>query len=162
MPTLTDKDIQILKQVAFKAAVDAAVVDASISGDGFDTDAFEKYTSYFNEQLFGLINSTGGLEAATASVVAAFPGATVTAISEAPSAAAVPAPVPGARPISADSSDDELWQDVITNRKDWWDNRNDKRNPKAPDFKHKTIVKGKYPVGLWFDRAPAWAKEALS
>jgi hypothetical protein len=160
MPTLTDKDIQILKQVAFKAAVDAAVVDAEVSGEGFDTDNFEGHLGYFNEQLFGLINSTGGVESTTAQVAATFPGATVTPIQQAPSAA--PAPVPGAKPISADSSDDELWQDVVTNRSDWWDNRNDKRNAKAPDFKHKTIVKGKYPLGLWFDRAPAWAKEALA
>ncbi|CAM8945704.1 unnamed protein product [Rhodiola kirilowii] len=30
-----------------------------------------------------------------------------------------------------------LWQLFFTNPQEWWDNRKDKRNPRAPDFKHK-------------------------
>ncbi|KAL9681076.1 hypothetical protein QQ045_012857 [Rhodiola kirilowii] len=30
-----------------------------------------------------------------------------------------------------------LWQLFFANPQEWWDNRKDKRNPRAPDFKHK-------------------------
>jgi len=38
---------------------------------------------------------------------------------------------------------------------EWWDNRMSKRNPRAPNFKHKATNKA-----LWIDnvRTPNWAK----
>jgi hypothetical protein len=48
------------------------------------------------------------------------------------------------------------WADLAASGKGWWDNRENKRNPKAPDFKPKQsnrkISEG---VGLWLDKAPA-------
>eukprot|EP00897_Mesotaenium_endlicherianum_P006029 jgi/Mesen1/5454/ME000273S04693 len=42
------------------------------------------------------------------------------------------------QPIGADArSKEELWEDLYHNPQDFWDNRLDKRNPRAPDFKHK-------------------------
>lgn len=56
-------------------------------------------------------------------------------------------------------SAEELWQAFFANPVDWWDNRMNKRNPKAPDFKHKDTgealwVEGKY--------NPPWVKSQLA
>ena len=53
------------------------------------------------------------------------------------------------RIISSGSQDElieTLWRDVCEHSDQWWDNRFSKRNPKAPDFKHKTTKKA-----LWID-----------
>lgn len=42
-----------------------------------------------------------------------------------------------------------LWENLQANPGDWWDNRMDKRNPLAPDFKHK-----KSGEGLWLSDKP--------
>lgn len=59
----------------------------------------------------------------------------------------------GGKPAAAPSGDkrptEELWADYQANPSRWWDNRDDKRNPKAPDFKHKDTGEG-----LWLDSAP--------
>ena len=41
-------------------------------------------------------------------------------------------------------------------RRRWWDNRQNKRNPKAPDFKHKDTGDG-----IWLSSAPQWAQDEL-
>ncbi|KAM1484000.1 hypothetical protein FF1_035774 [Malus domestica] len=53
----------------------------------------------------------------------------------------------------------ELWQAFFANPVDWWDNRNTKRNPKYPDFKHKDTGEA-----LWIEgrNNPPWVKSQLA
>ncbi|ESW24981.1 hypothetical protein PHAVU_004G177000 [Phaseolus vulgaris] len=48
------------------------------------------------------------------------------------------------------------WNDLVQNPAKWWDNRLDKRNEKAPDFKHKDTGEG-----LWLDSSPSWVLAKL-
>jgi len=41
---------------------------------------------------------------------------------------------------------DIYWRHLISNPKEWWDNRATRKNLRAPDFKHKTTRKA-----LWID-----------
>ena len=54
--------------------------------------------------------------------------------------------------------DEQVWYEYFANPSQWWDNRLNKRNPKAPDFKHR--VSGK---ALWVDGwyTPKSAKDRL-
>ncbi|MQL90531.1 hypothetical protein Taro_023121 [Colocasia esculenta] len=57
------------------------------------------------------------------------------------------------------SSAEELWQAFFANPVDWWDNRKNKRNPRAPDFKHKHTGEA-----LWIEGRynPPWVKSQLA
>lgn len=46
---------------------------------------------------------------------------------------------------------DELWRQLMASPSDFWDNRANKRNPRAPDFKHK-----KNGGALWLNSKPSW------
>ncbi|XP_037408368.1 protein OSB2, chloroplastic-like isoform X2 [Triticum dicoccoides] len=51
----------------------------------------------------------------------------------------------------------ELWQSLVDSPQSWWDNRADKRSPKAPDFKHKDTGEA-----LWLSpKTPSWVTDAL-
>uniref|UniRef100_A0ACD5WL12 Uncharacterized protein n=1 Tax=Avena sativa TaxID=4498 RepID=A0ACD5WL12_AVESA len=51
----------------------------------------------------------------------------------------------------------DLLKNLVDNPQDWWDNRIDKRSPKAPDFKHKENGEA-----IWLNsRTPGWVTEAL-
>ncbi|KAL4378776.1 hypothetical protein GQ457_02G003530 [Hibiscus cannabinus] len=52
----------------------------------------------------------------------------------------------------------ELWQAFFANPTEWWDNRQNKRNPKYPDFKHKDTG-----VALWIEgrNTPHWVESQL-
>ncbi|KAL5136695.1 Protein OSB2, chloroplastic [Glycine soja] len=52
----------------------------------------------------------------------------------------------------------ETWNAFFANPGEWWDNRNNKRNPKAPDFKHKDTGEA-----LWIEGRynPPWVKSQL-
>ncbi|CAM0885195.1 unnamed protein product [Alopecurus aequalis] len=53
--------------------------------------------------------------------------------------------------------DADLWQNLVDNPQSWWDNRLDKRSPKAPDFKHKDTGEA-----LWLSpKTPSWITDAL-
>ncbi|KAK9097411.1 hypothetical protein Sjap_022908 [Stephania japonica] len=52
--------------------------------------------------------------------------------------------------------DEQSWNDLLDNPNKWWDNRSDKRNARAPDFKHKETGKG-----LWLDSSPIWVRDQL-
>lgn len=52
--------------------------------------------------------------------------------------------------------DGDSWKDLVQNPSSWWDNRLDKKNQKAPDFKNKDSGKV-----LWLDSAPEWALSSL-
>ncbi|XP_027922400.1 protein OSB3, chloroplastic/mitochondrial-like isoform X2 [Vigna unguiculata] len=51
---------------------------------------------------------------------------------------------------------DVSWNDLVQNPAKWWDNRVDKRNEKAPDFKHKETGEG-----LWLGSSPSWVLDKL-
>ncbi|KAM7257784.1 hypothetical protein ACFE04_013525 [Oxalis oulophora] len=57
------------------------------------------------------------------------------------------------------ASTEELWQAFFANPTEWWDNRNNKRNPKYPDFKHKDTGEA-----LWIEGRynPHWVKSQLA
>ncbi|KAG6532188.1 hypothetical protein ZIOFF_006027 [Zingiber officinale] len=54
----------------------------------------------------------------------------------------------------------KLWDDLVLNPLDWFDNREDKLNglihPKYPDFKNRKTYQG-----LWVNSAPSWVSERL-
>ncbi|KDP27688.1 hypothetical protein JCGZ_19727 [Jatropha curcas] len=51
---------------------------------------------------------------------------------------------------------DESWKNLVENTNKWWDNRLNKRNVKAPDFKHKETGEA-----LWLNDAPTWVLPEL-
>ncbi|KAL7092043.1 hypothetical protein ACP275_12G141100 [Erythranthe tilingii] len=51
---------------------------------------------------------------------------------------------------------EDSWKNLVENPNKWWDNRADKRNPRAPDFKHKETGDG-----LWLSDSPSWALTRL-
>ncbi|KAL3646740.1 hypothetical protein CASFOL_009284 [Castilleja foliolosa] len=51
---------------------------------------------------------------------------------------------------------EESWKSLVDNPSKWWDNRLDKRNPRAPDFKNKETGEG-----LWLSDSPDWAISGL-
>ncbi|KAF7813927.1 protein OSB2, chloroplastic-like [Senna tora] len=51
---------------------------------------------------------------------------------------------------------DDIWRDVVENPNKWWDNRSNKRNGRAPDFKHKETGEA-----LWLNRSPSWVLTKL-
>lgn len=53
-------------------------------------------------------------------------------------------------------NDEDSWKDLVESPLKWWDNRTSKRNPKAPDFRHKETGKG-----LWVSSSPDWALSRL-
>ncbi|XP_047085178.1 protein OSB2, chloroplastic-like [Lolium rigidum] len=60
---------------------------------------------------------------------------------------------------SSSRSTEALWQAFFANPLDWWDNRKDKKNPKYPDFKHKSTGEA-----LWVDGRsnPNWVISQLA
>jgi hypothetical protein len=56
-------------------------------------------------------------------------------------------------------SEDDYWELYFSDPSQWWDNRLSKKNPKAPDFKHKTLKKALWIQG-WY--TPEWVKEKFS
>ncbi|KAF3594279.1 hypothetical protein DY000_02026945 [Brassica cretica] len=51
---------------------------------------------------------------------------------------------------------EESWKELVENPDKWWDNRIDKRNAKAPDFKHKETGEA-----LWLNESPIWVLSKL-
>ncbi|KAL2250601.1 protein OSB3, chloroplastic/mitochondrial-like [Sesamum indicum] len=51
---------------------------------------------------------------------------------------------------------DHFWKDLVENPDNWWDNRAQKKNPKAPDFKNKETGEV-----LWLSSSPGWALSRL-
>lgn len=59
---------------------------------------------------------------------------------------------------SGPMTEDDLWEELEQHPDLWYDNRETKRNPKAPDFvsaKHKQPGSN-FKVGLWLNNAPDW------
>lgn len=49
---------------------------------------------------------------------------------------------------------DALWADLVANPSQWWDNRENKKTERSPEFKRKGR-KGERTPGLWLNRKPA-------
>lgn len=64
------------------------------------------------------------------------------------------------KPAASGTDKNALWQALVDNPKDWWDNRVDKKNPKGPDFKGRkgTSVADE---SLWLDKAPEFVTLVL-
>ncbi|KAK9794639.1 hypothetical protein WJX73_005598 [Symbiochloris irregularis] len=67
-----------------------------------------------------------------------------------------------AQPAGADTpqlSVEQRWNDVFANYSQYWDNRANKRNPRAPDFKHKSTG-----APLWIDSrdTPIFVEQQLT
>ncbi|KQK14078.1 protein OSB1, mitochondrial isoform X1 [Brachypodium distachyon] len=60
---------------------------------------------------------------------------------------------------SSSRSTEALWQAFFANPLDWWDNRQNKKNPRYPDFKHKSTGEA-----LWVDgrNNPNWVISQLA
>lgn len=56
------------------------------------------------------------------------------------------------------SPKDALWRSVFDAPDRWWDNRENKRNPRAPDFKHKDTGEGLWLTGR---DTPPWVMERM-
>lgn len=66
----------------------------------------------------------------------------------------------GAKSSNPKLETDILWRELIDHPERWFDNRFEKTNEKAPDFRHKTKKNEKnFPVSLWLTSAPDWAKD---
>lgn len=195
IPVLSDKDKSIITQVAFKAAADlmpSDYVEGLSNGDPACRQVFSGLADFLVEELFRLHNQPVGPESATSAVAAAFPGTTAAQEPPAPTyapviplptAPAAPAAAPAPRPVPAitgASPKEALYQHLFAEAEaegvdlrtgagtsSWYNNMKDKRSPKAPDFKHKTLKKDpsdQYTVSLYADGqyVPAWVKQALA
>ena len=170
MPTLTPKDQQIIAQTSVKVAGEVLSVRPLTDGE------FKAIANLAFDTIIELSELNIGAtpaappapdvtQAAVERVQRAFPGAT---IGDAPAPAPGPArgpvastPAPGAGGVEA------LWKHLFDNPDDWWDNRADKRNAKAPDFKAKRngpTVNGGEPAALWISSrsTPDWVANHFS
>jgi hypothetical protein len=55
----------------------------------------------------------------------------------------------GGRPLSPDAGTEEKWQHLAQFPNQWWDNRTNKTNPRAPDYKYKSRDIN---IALWLTR----------
>jgi hypothetical protein len=64
--------------------------------------------------------------------------------------------VSGSEASVSGETEDYYWRQYFSDPSQWWDNRESKRNPKSPDFKHKITRKS-----LWIDGwyTPKWVKD---
>jgi hypothetical protein len=58
--------------------------------------------------------------------------------------------------VKEDKTDEEYWREYFATPTNWWDNRQGKRNPRAPDFKHRITRKALW-INGWF--TPQWMKD---
>lgn len=87
----------------------------------------------------------------------AFPGTTVASPAEAAAFTPAPAAIPGA--ADGDPQVAALWQEFFADPSKFWDNRADKRNPRAPDFKNKD--NGDKALWLNDKKNPSWVPAQL-
>ena len=53
-------------------------------------------------------------------------------------------------------TEDQLWHQYFADPSQWWDNRENKQNPKGPNFKHKVTRKALWIEG-WY--TPSWVRD---
>lgn len=160
------RDVSIISQVAAKAATE--LVCAGIKAGAYQDLDFEREESDFF-CYYGMVRERILSDVLQAEGERQFPGAKAETAQEpfvpnfnAP--ATGPAPVPGA----GNSDVDLLWREYFRSPGEFWDNRQNKMNPNAPDFKKKV---GKFASAdekrnapaLWVDRkdTPTWVLDQL-
>jgi hypothetical protein len=150
---LSEKDQIIIAQVAVKSAVEAGANPLEPGFNDVSAAIFEAILTLASEDVGAAPTSTSArpaqVQAAVDKIEQAFPGAQTITV--------------------GNSRMDRLWKSALLDEPDkWWDNRLDKRNPKAPDFKAKNtsdIVDDKGdPVALWVDSksTPDWVATHLA
>lgn len=155
---MLDRDLSIISQTAAKAATELAVAEIA-AGNQFNEANWHRY----HQLVFDAVLDIAGAQTVApatvdgaAAVRGAFPGATV--VQDAPQPPTVTTETGGflaAQGINpaqlSTARDNKPQEQAIINELDqapgnFYDNRNDKRNPKAPDFKRKS------------DGAPLWLR----
>jgi hypothetical protein len=169
--TEAEKNRNIAAQTAAKVAGEI------LAGSGADQNTVAAYIRTVYEQIVALapISDTPAspapapvpvaappvsMQQAQQNVMAAFPQATPVPVQQAPQ------PQQGLHPGSTTK---ELWADLINNRNNWWDNRQQGDTSIAggqkPDFRHKSLEKDGNKVALWlngkFGPAPDWVWQGL-
>jgi hypothetical protein len=173
------RDRTIIAQVAVKEASNLTAARISAGEDVDVVSHVEALADWLFDKIVAIANGPGTTAEVVANVQQAFPGAVVEPFPApaaapahpsvaAPLATVTPLPVPGAPQagggIHAASSPEELWHDLFHGGTGLWeDRRQTKTNPKAPDFTHKTLKKGKFSVGLWVNdkTTPQWVRQHL-
>lgn len=148
----------------------AATLNADSSENDIKSvvDLFPHVLKAIKDAVLESIEQTATADA-FAGITAAFPGTTeVTNVTQHPAYAGpaqnTPSPAPAPIPGATGGKDDALWTELLQNRGAFYDNRGNKKNPKGPDFSHKTKLQegSTYKVGLWLKDAPEWAKASLN
>ena len=167
--SLTEKDKLIVAQVAVKGAVELAA-SGCIQFEAITDTAADLYAEVFNISALAL-----------ATTAPAVPLQAVPAPTPAPPQQSLPDYEQAAQQVEQafpgtqrteptgppESPKDAMWRSaLIDSPGDWWDNRIDKRNPRAPDFKAKNNgphTNGE-PAVLWIDSKdlPAWVPSHLA
>ena len=179
------RDRLIVAQVAAKAAVELRTAG--------DQTSITDLAQSVQKLIFNLAAQDLTLQAAVPShsqqpvavplqapVTVPVPGAPPAPPAPAPAPMVQPGPVSPAEMIAAaaasaqtglshQSPAEVLWADALQNApQDWYDNRNDQRasmnGGKGPDFRHKTLKKGQYNLGLWVKSGdtPGWVVAHLT
>ena len=188
---LDQRDHSIIAQASAHDAAEiyAALVKAGVY-TGFNLADFEamRFDIYGSTVEIVTAATEANQAKAVANVEAAFPGSRTLPNEEpfegqmpmppAPPAMAPPAPptvpptgtYPPPAPAGSDGSDVEaLWREFFADQSKWWNNRADKTNPNAPDFKKKVSKDAspeekKSAPALWINGrvpTPQWVKQAL-
>jgi hypothetical protein len=142
---MDQREAAIIAQTAAKAAAQI------FTGTG-DVGGYIKAVGQIHQDI--LTRSQQSYEAQASNAPAAAPAA-APPVTAGQAAANVAAVFPqSSTAISAASTDDELWADVIANPDDWWNNSADPSRGtlfggNGPDFRHKTLQKNGRNVALW-------------
>lgn len=167
--SITEKDRLIVAQVAVKAATDLAA-NGHIQTNDIGDVAADLYAEVFNigQLVFGN-GQAPELKVGSAKAAELADQSAPQTVEQA--AAVIEQNFPGAQRTEPQgppaSPKDALWRSALIDNPDsWWDNRGDKRNPKAPDFKAKNNgpqVDGQ-PAALWIDSRdkPDWVDAHLA
>ncbi|RMF59964.1 MAG: hypothetical protein D6746_07490 [Bacteroidetes bacterium] len=163
---MDDRTLEILAQVAFKAAVETYGEKAAD-----DVDGVEGLTLAYARALVSVIDALKEEDGAFVSEPSFPARATddeVKLVTDAFPGSVEISKIPPKQPISADSPVEVLWADALVhNRDDWYDNYGDPRassgGGKGPDFKHKSLKKGRFTLGLWVNSnsTPDWVHQLV-
>ena len=114
------------------------------------------------ETIQGSLEQGASVQQAAAMVGQAFPGTTTVPATQfqaaAPVVQAQPAAIPGV--ADGDAQVAAIWQEFFADPSKFWDNRSDKRNPRAPDFKNKD--NGDKALWLQDKKNPSWVGQQLA
>tara|TARA_R110001606_G_scaffold101624_4_gene223083 strand:+ start:64 stop:585 length:522 start_codon:yes stop_codon:yes gene_type:complete len=119
------------------------------------------------ETIQSSLEQGASVSQASAMIGQAFPGTTTVPVTQFQAAAPVmqaapaqaqPAAIPGV--ADGDAQVSQLWTEFFSDPSRFWDNRSDKRNPRAPDFKNKD--NGDKALWLQDKKNPSWVGQQLA